>query len=488
MTEGTLRGRTRPAEGYPPPPAAGGTAPDTEPFDDLPILRSLLRISHAVSCANYFDEALEVIADEACISLRAASLSISRWERGEDVLRTLINVGDLGPGEQRWPLDETYPITGDRHVCRLLQHGLPYASAVDDPDAHPASVSLLRRLGKDAEVAVAIMHGDAMWGELWATSVGPRRFGADDVQLLQAVAAQTAVALGRTELFSTAWRHAHQDPLTGAANRRAMEAYFDAIAWATAAPVMLICDVDGFKLINDSAGHPAGDAVLCSVSDALHAVAATVDGAMVARLGGDEFCVVLPRSAMADAERYIADVAGLLRSGPRPDLTLGWGASPWSGSGTWRDQLAAADAALMMAKRTSAPLLGVAPVRTDDRYGRRGLDHLVPDVVAAIDERGPADAGAALTILAGALARVTAATHWSVDDLPTDGSPTDGAPPPTAEHLVEVDDDGSTLVVQVRTGSRRHVARIRTARPPTELALLEPYVRVLAHYCRTRLE
>ena len=75
-----------------PVPESAGPAGIPVP-EDLAALRTLLRISQTVLRANYFDEALEVIAEQTLTALRAASVSISRWERRTDHLRTLINVG-----------------------------------------------------------------------------------------------------------------------------------------------------------------------------------------------------------------------------------------------------------------------------------------------------------------------------------------------------------------------------------------------------------
>ena len=54
---------------------------------ELPALRELLRISDAVMRANYFDEVLEVIAEQALLALNASSVSISRWERQHNAVR-----------------------------------------------------------------------------------------------------------------------------------------------------------------------------------------------------------------------------------------------------------------------------------------------------------------------------------------------------------------------------------------------------------------
>lgn len=292
---------------------------------DIPVLQSLLRISHAVLGANYFDEALEVIAEQALIALKAASLSISRWDRQDDVLRTLINVGELGPGEQRWPEDEFYRLT--ENTLHLLQHGRPYINSVDDEDADPTGLALLQRLDKESELAVAVMHEDVMWGELWVSGVDGRRFGPDDAQLLQAIAAHVAVAIGRTELFSTVWRYAFQDPLTGLANRRRLDEFLDQLDCDAVQPAVMVCDLDEFKAVNDRDGHPAGDALLRTVADVLAETASSHRGSLVARLGGDEFCVILPHSTLGAAERFAHDVGRAIARVSGSKVTLSWGAA-----------------------------------------------------------------------------------------------------------------------------------------------------------------
>ena len=149
---------------------------DSAAGNDLHALRAVLRICQAVSGAQHLDDALEVIAEQSLIALDAASFSISRWERHRGVLRTLINVGELGPSEERWPHDEQYPLADDRQVTELLQQGRPYVNSIDNDDQNAsAAVSLLRRLDKESELAVPVMYESAIWGELWATGASPGR-------------------------------------------------------------------------------------------------------------------------------------------------------------------------------------------------------------------------------------------------------------------------------------------------------------------------
>jgi diguanylate cyclase (GGDEF)-like protein len=95
-----------------------------------------------------------------------------------------------------------------------------------------------------------------------------------------------------------------QDPLTGLFNRRQFDSELEATwsQWAsTDSPVaMLMIDVDFFKRYNDTYGHPAGDACLIRVSQALAEVA-QVHGGISARLGGEEFGLLLQGRTLVDA-------------------------------------------------------------------------------------------------------------------------------------------------------------------------------------------
>ena len=157
-----------------------------------------------------------------------------------------------------------------------------------------------------------------------------------------------------------AHRAAHEDPLTGVGNRRALDdamraVQADAFSASRDVPVsLLVIDLNEFKKINDTYGHVVGDEVLRAVATAIRAVARADD--VVARLGGDEF-VVLARGADAEngrllAERVTAAVAGLSVGSRQGAITLqaAVGVST-TGSGHDLPTLrAAADAAMSDAK------------------------------------------------------------------------------------------------------------------------------------------
>lgn len=95
------------------------------------------------------------------------------------------------------------------------------------------------------------------------------------------------------ELAERNHTHATSDPLTGALNRRGILAYFEAELARTDRPLpwLALVDLDGFKLINDTFGHAAGDAVLCAVSKRIEELPEAVG---FGRMGGDEFAVLIP--------------------------------------------------------------------------------------------------------------------------------------------------------------------------------------------------
>jgi diguanylate cyclase (GGDEF)-like protein/PAS domain S-box-containing protein len=168
------------------------------------------------------------------------------------------------------------------------------------------------------------------------------------------------------------------DPLTGVYNRR----HFDEVIrnllqmnLARARPLaLLIIDIDGFKFINDTYGHPVGDEVLRRVAEALRTHAGQ---GVVARLAGDEFAVILPghgaEMAGEAARRLHEHLGRIVIDLPvghlRIQTSIGVASAPAFGS-TAQELVRAADVALYHAKKN----------------GRNRVDVLSPDIGEAIME------------------------------------------------------------------------------------------------------
>jgi diguanylate cyclase (GGDEF)-like protein len=150
------------------------------------------------------------------------------------------------------------------------------------------------------------------------------------------------------------------DPLTGVANRRSLLERIDyeiarhSRSRRSFALVML--DLDGFKLLNDRFGHPAGDDLLRDVAAALGHVIRDQD--TVARVGGDEFCVLAPETDGPGAEHLTGRVeSAVARVAAGLDaLGASAGAAVFPHDGTTAAALfEAADQRLLGVKRDTRP-------------------------------------------------------------------------------------------------------------------------------------
>ena len=425
---------------------------DAPPVDDagrgVAQLRSLVAMATLLSDHRPVDEVIEVAAEAARAALGAASVSISRWEPQRGVLRTMVNVGDLGPAAQRRPRDEVSPsqqwwLVG---ASGQVQTKIHFAT-VDSGDAEV--VERLRSVGKSSAIAVPIIVERATWGELWATTAASSPpFARDHGEFMLAIAAHIAAGIA-----SATWRErmaalAYTDPLTGLANRRAFNERLERLMaeGAAAQPlVLLVCDVDGLKGINDRLGHTTGDQAIVRVARALQAATAGLPtpspsgraavprapSALPGRIGGDEFCVLLEghdvEVACDLAER--ANSTLLKMEGPRVSLSCGIA----SGAGLARMQelFHLADTAQFGAKRAGPGNICVAgeaglhsppALSLDGRERRRlrrsrtvGGNGVLADVLALLDDTlGVAAPDDRLVAMAMRLADALDATGWAV--------------------------------------------------------------------------
>ncbi len=191
-------------------------------------------------------------------------------------------------------------------------------------------------------------------------------------------------------------RLAYTDYLTALPNRaRLMAAMTDARARATQGEPasFLLLDLDGFKLVNDVAGHEAGDDLLVQVAARLRA--AVRDGDLVARLGGDEFAVLV-RGGLADAvalaERIVADLrtvrpaaeAGGRAAGVVFDVSGSIGVTELDPADEVSDTIRQADVALRAAKSDGKSCVRTAARAIDSAMGRRA--RLARDLPSALEQ------------------------------------------------------------------------------------------------------
>jgi diguanylate cyclase (GGDEF)-like protein len=229
------------------------------------------------------------------------------------------------------------------------------------PAGHRAYVSRLNGAGPWAwdrhwlAVPLTDRHGKMM-GVVWADDPADRLLPSKPLlQTLRLFANQATSALESAGRFERVRYLAEHDTLTRLLNRRAFSSRLEielGRARRYQRPLALaVCDLDGFKLVNDRHGHLTGDEVLTRVAEALVSSVRLADS--VFRIGGDEFAAILPETTVEQMstvlERLSAAVAAAVGG---MGVQASFGASQFPQDGDDEDSLfRAADAAMYAEKR-----------------------------------------------------------------------------------------------------------------------------------------
>jgi diguanylate cyclase (GGDEF)-like protein len=185
----------------------------------------------------------------------------------------------------------------------------------EDPMAHPDRPSVGGATSLRSALAIPLEGFSGVAGVLCLYARKENAFMEDHLRVLSAVANKVAVSVENALKYRQVERSAVTDMLTELPNARSLFLHLDSElsrAKRTDQTIaVLVCDLDGFKQINDRFGHLEGNRVLRAVARALRSNCREYD--TVARLGGDEFVVVLPgqlaESVSGKVEQLSAAVA-----------------------------------------------------------------------------------------------------------------------------------------------------------------------------------
>ena len=248
---------------------------------------------------------------------------------------------------------------GGRVAKNILEKGKPVL-VMDIARAQLPPAPPERRYRSTSFISYPITIGDKAIAVInFTEKVGGEKFERRDLELLDSIAPQIAVAVDRMALRDKAGEYEQlsiTDPLTGLLNRRYIEERLTEEinrSDRSGAPLtFMMLDVDEFKSYNDRYGHPAGDEALVLIGQILSQNLRGAD--VAARYGGEEFSVLLPETSVDEGEsiaerirRHVEDTKF-----PKRKVTVSIGIAALGGNiGSSDDLKKAADAALYVAKR-----------------------------------------------------------------------------------------------------------------------------------------
>jgi len=252
--------------------------------------------------------------------------------RAQELTRASAGVIEIADGDEmvyRVTTGEATPFLGVRLKRAASLSGLCVAEGrvlrSDDTATDPRVDSeACRKVNAGSMVCVPLVHHDETVGVLKVYAPEPGNFVEGDVETLELLSGLVAAHLSHASVFAAEVHDGRHDALTGLPNRRAYEERLPVeIARATRYdwPLSLcLLDLNGFKKINDTLGHPSGDR-------ALQQVAALIDESRHAddgfRIGGDEFAILMPQTRREDAERAAARLCRAIAEIGMSDGSLG---------------------------------------------------------------------------------------------------------------------------------------------------------------------
>jgi diguanylate cyclase (GGDEF)-like protein len=328
-------------------------------------LEQLLQVSSRLSERRSIDEVLQEVCDgvSGALDFQKVMIELVNPETGLLTARAVAGWDALADApDWRVSVDEIRPLLDpafEVEGCFLI----PQTTAVARMPQRAVFTSTMNGRGPhawDHHWLVVPLHDESgeVVGRIWADDPADRLLPSPSrLQALRVFANQAMMAVIAAGHVEQLRAQADRDSLTGMLNRRAfmreLHSEIERSLRYGRRFVLALCDLDDFKSINDTDGHPAGDRALEAVAALLEGTVRATDFAF--RIGGDEFALLLPETDAAEAQdavgRIVAALAGdgVLAHGL--GISFGLALFPIHGK-TPEELIRRADQALYAAKRS----------------------------------------------------------------------------------------------------------------------------------------
>ncbi len=269
--------------------------------------QALLELTHSLGSSLSLNETLSVLAirlkrivphDAVAIYLLQDEVLIPEYVQGDELRQFSSLRIPVGKGLSGWVAQNNKPI---------LNGNPSVESAYLVDGARPSSLR--------SALAVPLLGEQGVIGVLALYQAPQDAFSNDHLRVLLSVSSKVALSVENAIKYQTAQSSTTTDHLTGLPNARSLFLQLDselARCKRTGGELcVIVCDLDGFKQINDRFGHLEGNRVLQSIAQSMRESCREYD--YVARMGGDEFVLILPNLQKEIAAVKIKDIRQMVR-------------------------------------------------------------------------------------------------------------------------------------------------------------------------------
>ncbi|MDX2150732.1 MAG: diguanylate cyclase [Bryobacteraceae bacterium] len=322
-------------------------------------VQTIYEIAQDLAASEHLEETLAVLANHLRGLVPFDALVIYHAEDGH--LAPLF----LSGSDHRLSAGARIPL-GQGLSGWVAQHQKPLLNG--DPSVEPGGSNDASPILRSA-LAVPLTGANQFRGVLTAYHSGQEAFTKDHLRIFLSLSSKVSAALENSLALQRARKAAATDGLTGLPNASSLFLHLDAEllrAKREHRPLgVLMCDLDGFKRVNDQLGHLEGNNLLRAVAGALRASCREYD--YVARMGGDEFVLIIPGASEEDLPQRIAALDQAVRAaaasvagGCDVGLSVGDAYYPQHGADA-ESLLAEADQRMYQAKRRRQALAATSP-------------------------------------------------------------------------------------------------------------------------------
>lgn len=359
---------------------------------------SLRRLATLVAGEAEPRSVFDSIAEQAGVATSATAAAVVRFDDGRAAVRAM---GAWSGDRSVAPIWGTLFRVDDTTVIgRVALSGQP--CRLDDPARSHQCEILVPGMPVSSVVATPVVVNGNLWGALAVAGID-RSFPASTEKRLARLAEIATLAIVSSDARAQLATLASTDHLTGLWNRRAFQerlaVELDRARRHGRRLGLVIMDIDHFKLVNDTHGHPAGDRVLVEFARRLAGVVRA--GEIVARVGGEEFAWILPEMSGQDSVLAAERLRRAIMTEPFPGvgrLTVSAGVCGLDDAGADADLFRLADLALYWAKaqgrnrvfRYSSETIELLPADEQERRLERARAFASVQALArAVDAKDP---------------------------------------------------------------------------------------------------